>query len=245
MKRIIRFVVFALVALAASGSTAWAVDCQYNATQPTIPNQQFIILQCDTNGNLRIVGTASGGAITANIGTGGLGSAAAPLSVAPLSSASLTTPSSVLTRPANTTAYAVGNLIASNVTAGSVVVPSFNIATSGGHAVIPRLRLATNATTGWSSITLQVTLFTTAPTYANGDGGAYAIATGSANIIARYQVALSQFGDSAWGDAINITGSSPVVNPSAAAIYWDMQVVSGTPTPISGQTFTLTPEIWN
>ena len=54
-----------------------------------------------------------------------------------LNSGAITNPTSVLTRPANTTAYASGQLIASSTTAGSIVVRSFAIATSAGGANIP------------------------------------------------------------------------------------------------------------
>lgn len=47
MKRLALALLFSLAA-----SSAWAVDCQYQATRPTLPNQQFIILQCDSSGRL-------------------------------------------------------------------------------------------------------------------------------------------------------------------------------------------------
>ena len=47
MKRLALAMLFSLAA-----SSAWAVDCQYQATRPTLPNQQFIILQCDNTGRL-------------------------------------------------------------------------------------------------------------------------------------------------------------------------------------------------
>ncbi len=33
-------------------SNAYSVDCQYRSTAPTLANQDLIILQCDTHGNL-------------------------------------------------------------------------------------------------------------------------------------------------------------------------------------------------
>ena len=47
LKRLALALFFSLAA-----SSAWAVDCQYQATRPTLPNQQFIILQCDSTGRL-------------------------------------------------------------------------------------------------------------------------------------------------------------------------------------------------
>lgn len=164
-------------------------------------------------------------------------------------SPALTTPASTLTRPANTTAYAGSSttpqLVGSSTTAGSVVVPSFAIASSGGQAAIPRLTLATNVTTGWGAVSLTVTLWTGAPTYTNGDGGTYAVATGSATERAQYTCALVQMADGAVCNAASTTGTAPVIHPaSGALVYWDVQI-AGAATPISGQTFTLTPEVWN
>src|ERR1700730_14367879 len=100
-------------------------------------------------------------------------------------------PTSTLTRPANTTAYAANQLIASSTTAGSVVVHSFSIATGG--AILSRLRLRTNATSGWGGVNLSINLWSAAPTYTNGNGGAYAAATGSADWLANFLVSLIQF----------------------------------------------------
>lgn len=169
-------------------------------------------------------------------------------SSAPLSP-TLTTPPSTLTRPANTTAY-VGSsttpqLIGSNVTAGSVVVPSFSIANSGGHAAIPRLTIATNVTTGWGGVSLTITLWTAAPTYSTGDGATYTVATGSALRRSIYTCTLIQNADGASCNAAAATGNAPVIAPaSGALVYWDVQIAAAA-TPISGQTFTLTPEVWN
>lgn len=162
--------------------------------------------------------------------------------------ATVATPNSTLTRPANTTAYAGSSsspvLIASSTTAGSVVVPSFAITASNG-ALIPRLTIRTNATTGWGGINLVVTLWTAAPTYTNGDGGAYAVATGSAGQRAQYTCTLAQMGDGAVCQASSAVGSSPLIAPAAGTnVFWDIQV-AGAATPISGQTFTLTPEVFN
>ncbi len=46
------------------GSPVWAVDCQYRSTLPSLADQGFVILQCDTNGNLRVTNTPSSGSNT-------------------------------------------------------------------------------------------------------------------------------------------------------------------------------------
>src|SRR5437660_138343 len=94
------------------------------------------------------------------------------LNVTSFSGGSITNPASTLTRPANTTAYAANQLIASSTTAASIVVPSF--ATVAGAGILPRLRLRTNAPSGWGGINLSINLWSAAPTYTNGDSGAYA-----------------------------------------------------------------------
>jgi hypothetical protein len=164
-------------------------------------------------------------------------------------SPTLSTPQSTLTRPSNTTAYAgtfaTPQLIASNTTNTSIAVSSFSILTSGGYAGIPRCNLTTNVTTGWGSVFVVVTIFTAAPTYTNGDGGTYAVATGSSKVRAQYSGSFTQQGDGAFCNMVPIVGSIPVIHPdSGALLYWDIQIQSSA-TPISGQTFTLTPEIWN
>jgi hypothetical protein len=165
--------------------------------------------------------------------------------VTSLSSGAITNPTSTLTRPANTTAYAANQLIASSTTAGSVVVPSFAIATTAGGAIIPRLRMRTNATTGWSAVNLSINLWSTAPTYTNGDGGAYAVATGSAGWLGNFLMILTQFGDGAVG-AVALTSANELVLKlaSGTSIFWDVQIL-GAATPISGQTFTITAELLN
>lgn len=155
-----------------------------------------------------------------------------------------TNPTSTLTRPANTTAYAASQLVASSTTAGSVTVPNFAIANSAGGAVIPRVRLTTNATTGWGT-TLTVTLWRTAPTYTNGDGGTYAVATGASGMLAQFSCALTQYGDGATGNcAIAVGNFLTLALASGTAVYWDVQTTAAA-TPISGQTFTLTAEVLN
>jgi hypothetical protein len=144
-----------------------------------------------------------------------------------------------------TLVYASNTLIASATAAGSIVVPSFAIATSAGGALLPRLRLRTNATTGWGGTSLSINLWSAAPTYTNGDGGAYAVATGSAGWLANVLISLIQFGDGAIGSG-QITGASEMALKlaSGTSVFWDLQTLFAA-TPISGQTFTLTAELLN
>lgn len=155
-------------------------------------------------------------------------------------------PTSTLTRPADTTAYALNDLIASSTTAGSVVVPSFTATrVAAGSGTIPRVRLYSNVTTGWDAATVTIRLWSAAPTYTNGDNGAYAVATGAAGYLASFPVTLNQVADGAYGVAAPAVGNALSFKlTSGTSIFWDLQLttIAGN-TPISAQTFTLIPEI--
>ena len=143
--------------------------------------------------------------------------------------------------------YKPNDLIANAAAAGSVVVPSFAIATSAGGGIIPRLSLRTSAVgvATWSGANLSINLWSLAPTYTNGDAQLYAPATGSASWLANFLVTLNQFGDGAVG-AGQLTGANQMALKlaSGTAVFWDIQVLSFM-TPVFGQTFTLTPELLN
>jgi hypothetical protein len=222
-----------------------AVTCSACATSANQTNASQKTQIVDGSGNV-IASTSN--ALNTDVTNTVTTTPASGTSASPLSP-TLTTTQSTLTRPANTTAYAgtasTPQLVASSTTAGSVTVPSFAIATSGGYASIPRITLNTSATSGWGAVVLVVTLYTSAGTYTNGDGGTYALATGSANLRAKYTCTLVQEGDGANCAGVPQTGNAPVIHPaSGTSVYWDVQIQSSA-TPISGQTFVLTPEIWN
>ena len=112
------------------------------AKQPALgtagsPSADVITVQGSSSGTALNVGIVSGGGLSLTI----------------------TNPTSTLTRPANTTAYAANQIIASNTSGASVVVPSFAIANSAGGASIPRLRLSTSVTTGWGGVVININLW--------------------------------------------------------------------------------------
>ena len=153
-------------------------------------------------------------------------------------------PSSVLTRPADTTAYTANDLVASNTTAGSVVVPSVTVMRSdGGGASIPKLLLLSNHATGLSGVGVTVRLWSVAPTYTNGDNGAYAVATGGAGYLGKFTGTFEQFGDGAAAELVPAVGSFEAIKLAAGQLlYWDLQITSAA-TPQSGKTFTLVPQV--
>jgi hypothetical protein len=146
--------------------------------------------------------------------------------------------------------YKPGDLIASSATAGSVVVPSFAIATSAGGALLSRIRIPISlGPFGWQGIQLSVNLWSAAPTYTNGDAQPYAVATGSAGWLANFLVSLTQFGDGAVGAGPLTVGNEMTLKlASGTAVYWDLQVVNVANNfvqPGASQTFTIIPELLN
>ena len=74
------------------------------------------------------------------------------------------------TRPANTTAYSAGDLVADTVTAGSVVPLKFNIG-EGGFQIVEWHCVKSG--TGVTNADFDLHLYGSAPTLANGDNGAW------------------------------------------------------------------------
>lgn len=101
--------------------------------------------------------------------------------------------SQTITRPADTTAYASGDLVANSTTAGSVTPFSIpNVTTARGlPAVIKRVRLRKSGATV-TNANIRVHLFTVSPTVGAGDNAAISIATGSAGYIGSVDVASMQ-----------------------------------------------------
>jgi|WetSurMetagenome_2_1015567.scaffolds.fasta_scaffold393250_2 hypothetical protein len=170
-------------------------------------------------------------------------------------------PSSVLTRPNNTTAYAQNDLIASSATAGSIVVPSFVLPRDKDafSVTIKRGRLYTNLTTGFTTFQGHIDLWNkTPPTFTNGDNGAYAVATGSAGWIGHLTTEVSNAyaagADGAFLSALIGSGTATddytresirFARTPGDKIYWSLREVDSTGfTPIANQTFTLVLELY-
>lgn len=217
-----------------SGTVSLPTGAATQATLATLATQTTAAAILAKQPALGTAGTASSNVITVQ----GIASGT-PLAVAP----TIANPTSVLTRPANTTAYTAGDVVASNTTAGSIVVPSATAArVSAGSFTLGRVKLGTNATTGMSGVNLQMDLWTTAPTFTNGDNGAYAVATGYAGYVGTATVSLQQYADGAVGTATIADGPINIKLASGQSLYWTLQTLSAF-TPASGQTFTATLEV--
>ena len=110
---------------------------------------------------------------------------------------------------------------------------------------MPRIRVFTNAPSGWNNVQLSINLWKGAPTYVNGDNGIYSVATGAALWLANYTVILTQFVDGAVGGGTLTSANGVALKlTSGTSIFYDVQII-GTATPISGQIFTIVPELLN
>lgn len=146
--------------------------------------------------------------------------------------------SGTLTRPADATAYASGDLVANSTTAGSVTAIALaNLCNGPGQsAQVRRVRLKTssvNVTNG----AFRVHLFSSATiTAANGDNAAFSV-SGAANYLGQVDVTLAQaFTDGAFGVA------TTEINLYGVASVYALLEARGAYTPTSGGTFTVSLE---
>jgi hypothetical protein len=152
-----------------------------------------------------------------------------------------------LTRPANTTAYALGDLIANSATAGSVTPLAIAAARENdATGMLRKVRLSTD-NVAWANNTVRVHLFKNSPTSTVGDNGVFAAAiNGVASIhLGYFDVIFDQvFSDGVKGEGVPNTGGEINFDPAAGTqnIYALIEV-RGAYTPTSGQAFALAVEV--
>ena len=151
------------------------------------------------------------------------------------------------TRPANTTDYTSGDLVADSVTAASVTGFRFSVERVQGLGKISRVTLYKGSTTT-TAASFTLYLFTRAPTLANGDNGSFSISS------YRYflgSVACDMSSGATAGSA-DLVEQFALTNPfifdttslgfGAAGLYGYLSV-SGSYAPASGELFEATLEI--
>ncbi len=154
----------------------------------------------------------------------------------------VTLASASFTRPADTTAYGVGDLVANSTTAGSVVAMSLagmaQKAGAGGKIVGARLRKSGAGTT---NAAFRVHLFSAAPaTVANGDNGAFST-SGVADYIGALDVTIDRaFTDGAFGRGMPLAGNFLDYITAGGTTLYALIEARGAYTPASGETFVLT-----
>lgn len=110
--------------------------------------------------------------------------------------------SQTITRPADTTAYAAGDLIANSTTAGSVTPFAFPIPTGlGKNIVVKGARIKKSDASDVANSNFTIWLFGASPTVANGDNGALSANLVAANFLGKVTGAVMLAGTD---DAINV-----------------------------------------
>lgn len=146
------------------------------------------------------------------------------------------------TRPADTTAYASGDLVANSTTAGSVVPLNFQDASNGiGRTVqIRRVRISKSGTSV-TNASFRLHLFNVLPTVGSGDNAAISISTGRAKYLGQVDVTVGQtFGDGAAGTATTEINCHPV---GGATNLYGLLECRGAYTPASAEVFSISIEM--
>lgn len=148
--------------------------------------------------------------------------------------------SATFTRPADTTAYASGDLVANSTTAGNVVPMTFPLSDIGRGGMIRRCRIRKSGTSVTSS-SFRLHLYTTASiTCANGDNGAWST-NQAINYVGAFDVTVDRaFTDGASGNGIPVTGYE--IN-FGLNNYYGLLEARGTYTPASAEVFTVELEV--
>ncbi len=149
-------------------------------------------------------------------------------------------PNANFTRPNDTTAYAVGDLIANATVAGSIVPMSFAISRATGKGgMLRRIRLRKSGTSV-TSASFRAHFYSASPTPSNGDNGAW-LTDQAANYVGACDVTIDRaFTDGAGGNGIPISGSE--IN-FIADTYYVLLEARAAYTPVAQEIFTLELEL--
>lgn len=154
-----------------------------------------------------------------------------------------TVASATMTRPADTTAYASGDLVANSTTAGSVVPLSWAVQRSrriGAKVVKARIK---KSGTGVTNSTFRVHLYRASPTVANGDNGAWS-SDKAADYLGYLEVVVDKaFTDGAAGSGAPAVGTGLIVAEVSTTMLYGLLECRGAYTPASAETFVVTLEL--
>jgi hypothetical protein len=149
-------------------------------------------------------------------------------------------PSDSFARPADTTTYASGDLVANNTTAGSVVPLEFDVSRAAGlGGMLRRVRIR-KSSTGVTGASFRVHFYSESPTVTNGDNGAW-LTNQVANYIGSFDVTVDKvFSDGSAGNGLPTIGSE--INFTSDTIYALVEA-RGAYAPGSAETITVSPEV--
>jgi hypothetical protein len=157
-------------------------------------------------------------------------------------------PSASFTRPADTTAYADGDLVANNTTAGSVAAMEFTnfIDPNQRSGCIRRARIHKSGT-GVTNSSFRLHLFTASPGVGGGDNAAFvpSVVTGWLGSIA---VTVDEAGTAgSVGVGVPVTGSEinfTLTQPQTNVTLYGLLEAKGAYTPGNAEVFTVTLEAY-
>jgi len=154
-----------------------------------------------------------------------------------------TVPTASLTRPADTTAYASGDLVADSTTAGSVTPLTWTVArVASGSGMIRRCRLRKSGT-AVANAQFRVHLFRVSPTVTNGDNGAW-LANQVANYMGALDVSVDRaFSDGSSGSGQPITGSEINFALASGQSVFGLIEARAAYTPTASEVFTIELEV--
>jgi hypothetical protein len=149
-------------------------------------------------------------------------------------------PSASITRPADTTAYTAGDLVANSTTAGSVSYGSLLVARSRTSMTQIRRAKLEKSGTSVTSAEFRVHLYSSLPTFANGDNAAFS--TTRAGYLGALNVTINQvFSDGSAGFGVPVNGVEICDTGSngETTVFWALEALNAY-TPVSAEVFTLT-----
>lgn len=231
--------------------TAWALNTLIGSLTETAPASDTA--SSGLNGRLQRIAQR----ITAMFGTAGSASSnvlsvqgiASGTNLAVVSNNSEIKASATFTRPADTTAYAAGDLVANSTTAGSVVAMSFTsmVRTAGDCVRLERARL-TKTGTSLTNAQFRLHLFEDVPVPSVGDNAAFqtsnALSTTKVlNYIGSFSFTLDRSGsDGASGRAVPDTTFPITTSPVSGTTLYGLLEATAAYTPANAEVFVLTLE---
>jgi hypothetical protein len=144
---------------------------------------------------------------------------------------------SQFTRPADTTAYAVGDLVANSTTAGSVTPLQFTCARVAAGSFSIRKWRAKKSTTSVTNASFRLHLYSASPTPSNGDNAAW-LTSGAATYLGALDVTFDRsFTDGATGVGLPVNGSEITVSLASGQVIYGLMEARGAYTPGNAETF--------
>lgn len=150
--------------------------------------------------------------------------------------------SATFTRPADTTAYASGDLVANSTTAGSVSPMSLTVVgIRNGGFILRRVKVAKSGTSTTNAL-FRLHLYSAAPTIANGDNAAWST-SGVSDYLGAFDITVDRaFTDGACGIGVPVSGFDVVRKVSGGQIIYGLLEARGAYPPASAEVFTITLE---